>query len=87
MNESESNIENNIREKELAKKTHSTANVVSYSFLEFIMNIFAITFGAYIFYFYEVEVGLSSWLTAMGFIIYAVWNKAGRDPSVLRTAG
>jgi GPH family glycoside/pentoside/hexuronide:cation symporter len=81
MNESESNIENNIREKELAKKTHSTVNVVSYSFVEFIMNIFAITFGAYIFYFYEVEVGLSSWLTASGFIIYAVWN-AINDPLV-----
>ena len=45
------------------------------------MQTFAIAFGAYVFYFYEVEIGLDSWLVALGFILYAIWN-AINDPLV-----
>lgn len=33
------------------------------------------------FYFYEAEIGLDSWLVALGFILYAIWN-AVNDPIV-----
>ena len=45
------------------------------------MQTFSIAFGAYVFYFYEVEIGLNSWLVAIGFILYAIWN-AVNDPLV-----
>jgi len=45
------------------------------------MQTFSIGFGAYVFYFYEVEIGLDSWLVAFGFILYAIWN-AVNDPLV-----
>ena len=60
---------------------HSNKSIYSYGLGEFIMQIFAIAFGAYVFYFYEVEIGLDSWLVAFGFILYAIWN-AVNDPLV-----
>jgi len=62
-------------------KQHSKLSILSYSLGDFIFQIFAITFGAYVFYYYEVELGLNSWLTMIGFIIYAIWN-AVNDPLV-----
>jgi len=44
-------------------KQHSKLSILSYSLGDFIFQIFAITFGAYVFYYYEVELGLNSWLT------------------------
>ena len=66
---------------EVPEILHSNRNIYSYGLGEFIMQIFSIAFGAYVFYFYEVEVGLDSWLVAFGFIIYAIWN-AVNDPLV-----
>ena len=60
---------------------HSSKNIYSYGLGEFIMQIFSLAFGAYVFYFYEVEIGLDSWLVAFGFILYAIWN-AVNDPLV-----
>lgn len=60
---------------------HSRLNIVSYSMSDFIYEIFAISFGAYVFYYYEAEIGLESWLAALGFIVYAIWN-AINDPLV-----
>lgn len=60
---------------------HSSKSNYSYGLGEFIMQTFSIGFGAYVFYFYEVEIGLDSWLVAFGFILYAIWN-AVNDPLV-----
>ena len=60
---------------------HSKWNMASYSIGDFIMQTFAFTFTAYVFFFYEVEVGLDSWLVGLGFIIYTIWN-AINDPLV-----
>ncbi|MHA1256688.1 MAG: MFS transporter [Promethearchaeota archaeon] len=60
---------------------HSNKSNYSYGLGEFIMQTFSIGFGAYVFYFYEVEIGLDSWLVAFGFILYAIWN-AVNDPLV-----
>lgn len=68
-------------EEEFPEIKHSNLNIYSYGLGEFIMQTFTIAFGAYVFYFYEVEIGLNSWLVALGFIIYAVWN-AINDPLV-----
>jgi len=69
-----------IRE-EIPDISHSKLNMASYGIGDFIMQIFAITFGGYVFYFYEAEIGLESWLAALGFIIYAIWN-AVNDPLI-----
>jgi GPH family glycoside/pentoside/hexuronide:cation symporter len=60
---------------------HSSKSIYSYGLGEFIMQTFSLAFGAYVFYFYEVEIGLDSWLVAFGFILYAIWN-AVNDPLV-----
>jgi GPH family glycoside/pentoside/hexuronide:cation symporter len=70
-----------VREQEFPEILHSNSNIYSYGLGEFIMQIFSIAFGAYVFYFYEAEIGLNSWLVALGFIIYAIWN-AVNDPLV-----
>jgi GPH family glycoside/pentoside/hexuronide:cation symporter len=66
-------------EEEIPEILHSNWNLYSYGLGEFIMQIFSIAFGAYVFYFYEAEIGLNSWIVALGFIIYAIWN-AINDP-------
>ena len=69
------------KESEIPEILHSNKNIYSYGLGEFIMQTFSIAFGAYVFYFYEVEIGLNSWLVAIGFILYAIWN-AVNDPLV-----
>jgi len=59
--------------------THSRGTMVSWGFGKFINEFFKMAFGTYVFYFYEREIGLSSWITMTGFIIYAIWN-AFNDP-------
>ncbi len=66
---------------EISDISHSKSNIISYGLGDFVMQVFAIAFGAYVFYFYEAEIGLDSWLTALGFIIYGIWN-AVNDPLV-----
>jgi GPH family glycoside/pentoside/hexuronide:cation symporter len=75
------NVEDVICEDEIPDILHSNKNIFSYGLGEFIMQTFSIAFGAYVFYFYEAEIGLESWLVAFGFIIYAIWN-AINDPLV-----
>lgn len=69
------------KDEKIADITHSKLNMTSYGIPYFIMQIFSLTFGAYVFYFYEAEIGLNSWIAALGFIIYAIWN-AVNDPLV-----
>ncbi len=74
-------MKNDINNKGSPDILHSKLSMASYGLGDFIMQTFAITFGAYVFYFYEAEIGLESWLAALGFIIYAIWN-AVNDPLV-----
>ncbi len=74
------NKENDIYD-DIPEILHSSKSIYSYGLGEFIMQTFSIAFGAYVFYFYEVEIGLDSWLVAFGFILYAIWN-AVNDPLV-----
>ncbi len=55
--------------------------MVSFGFGRFAAELFTIAFTTYAFYFYEQVVGLSTPYTAIGLIIYAVWN-ALNDPIV-----
>ncbi|MFX0060381.1 MAG: MFS transporter [Candidatus Heimdallarchaeota archaeon] len=61
--------------------THSKKNMVSYGFGQLVWELLAMAFGAYVFFYYEAELGLDVWLVALGFIIYAIWN-AVNDPFV-----
>ncbi|MHA1803171.1 MAG: MFS transporter [Promethearchaeota archaeon] len=58
---------------------HSTLSMLSYStgfyINEFIQGVLIFI----LYYFYEVELGLSSWLTGLGLIIYGLWD-AINDP-------
>jgi len=61
--------------------THSKLNVTSYGFGKFVNEFFVMAFGSIVFFFYETEIGLPSYLTMTGYIIFAVWN-AVNDPLV-----
>jgi GPH family glycoside/pentoside/hexuronide:cation symporter len=60
---------------------HSKKNMLSYGSGKFISEFFNMCFGAYVFYYYEGEVGLETWLVMVGYIIFAIWN-AFNDPLV-----
>ena len=60
---------------------HSKISMVSYGFGKFVSEFFGIAFGSLVFFYYEQELGLDSWLAALGFIIYAIWN-AVNDPFI-----
>lgn len=59
----------------------STANMASYGAGKFLIEYLDIAFANLVFFYYEVEIGLSSLMVAMGFIVYALWN-AVNDPLV-----
>ena len=61
--------------------THSKKNMASYGFGKIIWELLTMAFGAYVFFYYETELGLDVWLIAFGYIIYAIWN-AVNDPLV-----
>jgi len=61
--------------------THSKKNMASYGFGKVIWELLAMAFGAYVFFYYESELGLDVWIIAFGYIIYAIWN-AINDPLV-----
>jgi len=61
--------------------THSKFNMASYGMGASINQFFRMAFVAFGFYFYEGEIGLDVWITALGYIIFAVWN-AVNDPLV-----
>lgn len=60
---------------------NSKLHMASYQMNQFLGQWFTGPFGFFVFLFYEVTIGLSVWLVALGFIIYAVWN-AINDPLV-----
>ncbi len=60
---------------------HSKKGMVSYGFGAFISEFFNMSFGAYVFFYYETVIHLDVWLTSLGFIIFAVWN-AVNDPLI-----
>lgn len=60
---------------------HTKKNMLSYGSGKFISEFFNMCFGAYVFYYYEAEIGLESWLVMVGYIIFAIWN-AFNDPLV-----
>jgi GPH family glycoside/pentoside/hexuronide:cation symporter len=60
---------------------HSKLGMVSFGSGKLINEFFVMCFGAYVFFFYEVEIGLESWLAALGYIIFAAWN-AVNDPLI-----
>lgn len=61
--------------------THSKKNMASYGFGKLIWELLNMAFGAYVFFYYEAELGLDVWLIAFGFILYAIWN-AINDPLI-----
>ena len=60
---------------------HSKLNMASYGCGKALNEFFSMAFGATAFFFYEGELGLSSLLTGIGFMIYAVWNSIN-DPLI-----
>ena len=69
-----------MSEEELIVK-HSKKGMISYGFGKFPSEFLNMAFGAYVFYFYEAEIGLESWMAALGYIVFALWN-AVNDPFI-----
>lgn len=78
MNESRSNMDS-ITDDEIFE--NSKLIMTSYQMNQFLGQWFTGPFGFFVFLFYEVTIGLSVSLVALGFIIYAVWN-AINDPLI-----
>ena len=56
------------------RKQASTGKMLSYSFGNLTGFFLGTVYTLYIFYFYEVEIGLSAGLVALSLIIFAMWN-------------
>jgi len=54
--------------------SYSNLEIVSYSGGSFLQEFISTVFGGWIFFFYETEVGLDSFLITLGFMVYAIWN-------------
>ena len=67
--------ETDLSEWELA----STKKMVQFSFGTLISSFMIVQFNLYVFYYYEVEIGLSVVLLFLAFIIFAIWNMVN-DP-------
>jgi GPH family glycoside/pentoside/hexuronide:cation symporter len=63
-------IQEDLSEWEIA----STGKMISYSFGYIIINFLLGTGFALVFYFYEVEVGISVVLLSLAYVIFAIWN-------------
>ena len=57
----------------------STGKMMSYGMAPFIANLTNASYNILLFYYYEVELGLSIALVGLSFVIYAVWNMVN-DP-------
>ncbi len=68
------NTGNEICSDEAFEVSHSKKIMVSYAFGNFLWEFIEGVIVILVFFFYEAELGLSSTLTALGFIIFAVWN-------------
>ena len=60
---------------------HSKKNMASYGFGKFFDEFLKVAFGTLVFFYYESEIGVNVWITALGYIIFAIWN-AINDPLV-----
>ena len=60
---------------------HSKANIASYRVLSLPTELIQGVLNLLIFFFYEVEIGLNSWLVGIGIAIYAIWD-AFNDPLI-----
>lgn len=60
---------------------HSKMSMTSYGFSDFFLQFIAGVQGVMLFFFYEAEIGLESWLAGLGFTIFAIWD-ALNDPIV-----
>ena len=66
---------------EISVIQHSKKIMGSYSMGEFVYEFTQGILIFILFYFYEVEVGLESWMTGLGLVIYAIWD-ALNDPLI-----
>ena len=71
----------NIESGSVVEKKQSSSIITSYGFGYLLMEIWNVIFGAYVFFFYETEVGLYVWLLVLGYVIYALWNSFN-DPLI-----
>ena len=66
-------------EKKEIEILHSKKNMASYGFGKFFDEFLKVAFGTLVFFYYESELGLNVWITALGYVIFAIWN-AFNDP-------
>ncbi|MHA1491849.1 MAG: MFS transporter [Promethearchaeota archaeon] len=69
--------DNEIEDKEIYE--YSKKNMASYSTGQFFGQWFTNSFGMFVFFFYETEIGLNVGIAALAFILYSLWN-AVNDP-------
>ena len=65
----------------LEVENHSLRERTSYGVGKFQAEFFTGAFAALVFIYFETEVGLKGWLTALGIVIYSLWN-AINDPVI-----
>jgi len=53
---------------------HKKLNILSFSGGNFLQEFVSTVFGGWLFFFYETEIGLNSWLITLGYMIYAIWS-------------
>jgi glycoside/pentoside/hexuronide:cation symporter, GPH family len=68
-------------EKKQYQIEHSKLNMASYGAGKALGEFIQMAFATFVFFYYEKEIGLNPWLTASGFVIFAIWN-AVNDPLV-----
>ncbi|MCJ7646976.1 MAG: MFS transporter [Candidatus Lokiarchaeota archaeon] len=51
---------------------HKKLNILSFSGGNFLQEFVSTVFGGWLFFFYETEIGLNSWLITLGYMIYAI---------------
>ena len=59
----------------------STGVMASYGVGKFQAEFFTGAFGAFVFFYYETELGLAVWMVTLGIVIYSLWN-AINDPII-----
>ena len=72
---------NKLNENDIESKVHSKKIMASYGLGGMVWHLVDMVIVSILFFFYEAEVGLNTWLTASGIIIYAIWD-AFNDPLV-----
>ncbi|MFB6089384.1 MAG: MFS transporter, partial [Candidatus Aenigmatarchaeota archaeon] len=65
----------------MEKENYSKLDSSSYGMGAFIQQFFRMAFTSLGFHFYEVVIGLDPWYTAIGYVIFALWN-AINDPLI-----